>query len=136
VSSLRDMTVQYANYSLYYNGNGYNVTAIIPTTSMTSGTLNISVSGHPFPFQTVTFDDLVIRPNDYQVNRIFNEHLDEVENFLLNRNVTPKYTASFNVPRDAEDGTYFSSQEFITLAIKWFLEFRYSYKCVHQLSYN
>jgi len=117
VSSLRDMTVQYANYSLYYNGNGYNVTAIIPTTSMTSGTLNISVSGHPFPFQTVTFDDLVIRPNDYEVNRIFNEHLDEVENFLLNRNVTPKYTASFNVPRESEDGTYFSSQEFITFPL-------------------
>jgi hypothetical protein len=83
VSSLRDMTVQYAYYSLYYGGNGYNVTAIVPTTSITSGTLNITVSGNPFPNQSFTFDDLVIRPNDYQVNRIFNEDLDEVESFLF-----------------------------------------------------
>ena len=37
VSPLRDMTVQYANYSLYYLNNGYSVIRIVPTSSLTSG---------------------------------------------------------------------------------------------------
>ena len=114
VSPLRDMKVQYAKYSLYYNGVGYGVTGIVPTTSLTSGTLKLYVYGDPFSGQTVTTDDLVIRPNDLEVNKVFNENLDEVENFLLNRNVTPKYTATFKVPMESEDGTYYIQNKNIT----------------------
>jgi hypothetical protein len=114
VSPLRDMKVQYAKYSLYYNGVGYGVTGIVPTTSLTSGTLKLYVYGDPFSGQTVTTDDLVIRPNDLEVNKVFNENLDEVENFLLNRNVTPKYTATFKIPKESEDGTYYIQNKNIT----------------------
>ena len=107
VSSLRDMKVEYTKYSLYYKGIGYNVVGIVPTTSLTSGTLKLYVNGNPFSGATLTNDDLVIRPNDLEVNKVFNENLDEVENFLLNRNVSPKYTATFKVPQEAEDGSYF-----------------------------
>jgi len=107
VSSLRDMKVEYTKYSLYYKGIGYNVVGIVPTTSLTSGTLKLYVNGNPFSGATFTNDDLVIRPNDLEVNKVFNENLDEVENFLLNRNVSPKYTATFKVPQEAEDGSYF-----------------------------
>ena len=107
VSSLRDMKVEYTKYSLYYKGIGYNVVGIVPTTSLTSGTLKLYVNGNPFSGETFTNDDLVIRPNDLEVNKVFNENLDEVENFLLNRNVSPKYTATFKVPQEAEDGSYF-----------------------------
>ena len=107
VSSLRDMKVEYLKYSLYYKGVGYNVVGIVPTTSLTSGTLKLYVYGNPFSGNTFTNDDLVIRPNDLEVNKVFNENLDEVENFLLNRNVSPKYTATFKVPKEAEDGSYY-----------------------------
>ena len=107
VSSLRDMKVEYTKYSLYYKGIGYNVVGIVPTTSLTSGTLKLYVNGNPFSGETFTNDDLVIRPNDLEVNKVFNENLDEVENFLLNRNVSPKYTATFKIPKEAEDGSYF-----------------------------
>jgi hypothetical protein len=107
VSSLRDMKVEYAKYSLYYKGVGYNVVGIVPTTSLTNGTLKLYVYGNPFSGATFTNDDLVIRPNDLEVNKVFNENLDEVENFLLNRNVSPIYTATFKVPQEAEDGSYF-----------------------------
>lgn len=107
VSSLRDMKVEYTKYSLYYKGIGYNVVGIVPTTSLTSGTLRLYVNGNPFSGATFTNDDLVIRPNDLEVNKVFNENLDEVENFLLNRNVSPKYTATFKIPKEAEDGSYF-----------------------------
>lgn len=114
VSVLRDMTMQYAKYSLYYKNNGFDVTAIIPTTSLSSGTLKIYVKGNPFSGQSNTYDDLVIRPNDLEVNKVFNENLDEVQRFLLNRDVVPKYTATFQVPADADDGTYYVLNQNVT----------------------
>ena len=105
VSYLRNMTTQFANYALFLNDVAYNVVRIVPTTSLTSGVLTIVVEGNPFNLQTFTYDELVIRPNDRVVNQIFNENFDEVERFLLNRNVTPVYTSSFQVPKEAEDGT-------------------------------
>ena len=107
VSPLRNMTLQYANYSLYYLGNGYNVTRIIPTSGLTSGKLKIYVLGNPFSGQSIVYDDIVVRPNDSIVNKVFNEDLDEVENFLLNRNISPIYTSIFKVPIENDDGTYY-----------------------------
>ncbi len=114
VSVLRDMTMQYAKYSLYYKNNGFDVVAIVPTTSISSGILKIYVKGNPFSGQSSTYDDLVIRPNDLEVNRVFNENLDEVQRFLLNRDVVPKYTATFQVPADADDGTYYVLNQNVT----------------------
>jgi len=114
VSYLRNMTTQFANYALFLNDVAYNVVRIVPTTSLTSGVLTIVVEGNPFNLQTFTYDELVIRPNDRVVNQIFNENFDEVERFLLNRNVTPVYTSSFQVPKEAEDGTYYITTETAT----------------------
>lgn len=107
VSSLRNLTLEYTKYSLYYEGEGYSLSSIIPTTSLNSGTLNITVNGNPFSGQSVAYNTIVIRPNDYEVNKVYNEDFDEVENFLLNRNQTPKYTCSFRSPKEADDGTFF-----------------------------
>jgi len=107
VSPLRNMTTQFAKYSLYYSGVGYDVMFIEPTTSLTTGTLKIYFKGNVFPGKTEVYDDLVIRPNDYEVNRVFNEDLDEVQRFLLNRNVVPIYTATFQVPNENNDGTFY-----------------------------
>jgi len=115
VSSLRNMTLEYAKYSLYYGDNGYQLKRIIPTNSLTSGNLNITIIGNPFSGETNVFGNIIIRPNDSEVNKVFNENLDEVENFLLNRNATPIYTASFVVPKETEDGTYYSD----TASVSW-----------------
>ena len=89
ISRLRDMTNNYSKYSLYYNDGGYGVLRITPTQNLDTGTLVIVVEGNPFSGQTFTYDNLIIRPNDYEVNRVFNEGLDEVENLLLNRETSP-----------------------------------------------
>jgi hypothetical protein len=114
VSPLRDMTNNFSKYSLYYNGGGYGVLRITPTQTTDFGTLVIVVEGNPFSGQPFTYDNLVIRPNDYEVNKIFNEEMDEVENFLLNRNTTPIYTATFLVPTQTEDGRYYNEYRNIT----------------------
>ena len=110
VSFLRNMSVEYTRYSLYFRNNEYKVLSIVPTTSPTSGSLKLFVSGNPFLGETQIYDTVVVRPDDVEVNKIFNEVLDEVENFLLNRNIIPKYTAVFKEPKEAEDGTYYVSE--------------------------
>ena len=114
VSPLRNMTTQFAKYSLYFSGVGYNVVFIEPTTSLTTGILKIYLTGDIFSGKTEIYDDLVIRPNDYEVNRVFNDSLDEVQRFLLNRNVVPIYTATFQVPKENDDGTYYIENKKIT----------------------
>jgi hypothetical protein len=117
VSQLRNMTVEYHKYSLYINDEGYTVIRITPSQSLVSGTLTIVVEGNPFMGNSFSYDSFVVRPNDSEVNRVFNENLDQVENFLLNRNVTPKYTATFKVPMSSEDGTYYTGYETVTWPI-------------------
>ena len=114
VSPLRDMKIQYAKYSLFFKDNEYKVINIVPTDSLTNGNLVLTVSGNPFSGETILFDDLVIRPNDLEVNRVFKEIFDEVEQFLLNRNVAPKYTSTFQIPREAEDGSYYTQSLNVT----------------------
>jgi hypothetical protein len=117
VSQLRNMTVEYAKYSLYINGEGYSLLRITPTQSLVSGILTLVVEGNPFNGNGVSYDSLVVRPNDFEVNKVFNEKLDQVENFLLNRNVTPKYSATFNIPMSSEDGTYYTGFKTVTWPI-------------------
>jgi hypothetical protein len=117
VSSLRNLTTGYTFYSLYFGGVGYQLKRIVPTQSLTSGLLKITTFGNPFLGQNIVYDNIIIRPNDREVNKVFNEELDEVENFLLNRTTTPIYTASFVVPKEAEDGTYFSDTDSVTWPI-------------------
>jgi hypothetical protein len=114
VSELRNMTTQYAKYSLYYNGVGYNVVQIVPTNTTSSGTLTIYVNGNPFLGNISTTDDIVVRPNDHEVNSVFSVKLDEVQRFLLNRNITPIYTATFQVPMETDDGAYYINNENVT----------------------
>lgn len=107
VSPLRNLPLEFANYALFLNNIGYDLVSIVPSSSLTSGVLVISVNGDPFSGNSFTYIDLVIRPNDLIVNKVFNEDFDEVENFLLNRNITPIYTSTFKVPKETEDGTYY-----------------------------
>lgn len=114
VSELRNLTVQTTRYSLFYEDKEYKLKRIIPTTSLTNGILRVIVEGNPFNFQTFTYNNIVIRPNDFEVNKIFKENFDEVQRFLLNRTQTPKYTAIFTVPKENDDGTYYTTTQNVT----------------------
>ena len=113
VSPLRNMKLNYKKYALVIGGIEYPVNFIYPTNS-TSTTLKLIVDGNPFSGNQISYDYLVIRPNNFEVNRVFNLKFDPVENFLLNRKVTPVYTATFTVPREQEDGTFKITTEFAT----------------------
>jgi hypothetical protein len=48
VSPLRNLTIEYANYSVYYKNQGYSIKRLIPTDSLSTGTLKIYFEGNPF----------------------------------------------------------------------------------------
>ena len=66
------------------------------------------------------------------VSKVFNEDLDEVENFLLNRNVTPIYTSTFQVPTEANDGSYYVNYTNLTWPLYGILEFGYYYNPIRK----
>jgi hypothetical protein len=110
VSPLRNMKLEYKKYVLYVNGTQYPLNYLYPTTN-DSTTLKIIVDGNPFNGYSSTSDYLVVRPNDYEINKVFNLDFDSVENFLLNRNISPPYTAQFFVPTEQDDGSYLIVKE-------------------------
>ena len=112
-SPLRNMKLNYKKYVLYLNGVQYPVNYLYPTNS-SSTTLKLIVDGNPFSGASFSNDYLVIRPNDFECNKVFNTELDTVENFLLNRQISPPYTAQFIVPREQEDGTFALTTELAT----------------------
>jgi len=103
-SPLRDLTNTYRNYSLVVDEIPYQVIDLTPSTSLYSGIINVIVIGNPFSGVSTTDKSLVIRPNDYYVEKAFSENFDEVEKFLLNRLAQPQYTATFNVPIQTDGG--------------------------------
>ena len=69
VSPLRNISVEFTKYSLFLNGGEYKLTSLQPTTSLSTGILKFYVQGNPFSGQSFTYDNLVIRPNDTEVNK-------------------------------------------------------------------
>lgn len=124
VSPLRNISVEFTKYSLFLNGGEYKLTSLLPTTSLSTGILKFYVQGNPFSGQSFTYDDLVIRPNDTEVNKSYSMYFDEVEKYLLNRDVSPIYTATFKVPRESDDGTFSIASNRISWPLygKWNLD--------------
>jgi hypothetical protein len=113
VSPLRNMTREYRKYILNVKGQQFPVNFLYPTTS-TSTSLKLIVDGNPFSGNLISYDYLVIRPSDFEINKVFNMDFDAVEQFLLNRQITPPYTAQFIVPKEQEDGTFVLSKQSAT----------------------
>lgn len=116
VSPLRNLTASYLKYSLFL-GTGeteYKFADFTPSTSLTSGVVNVIVQGNPFSGATTWSDTLLLRPNKFETEVAFDMPFDEVEKFLLNREVKPKYTANFKVPREDDNGKFYVALDSVT----------------------
>ena len=123
---IRNLSKEYLKYSLFLFGFEYQVLAMVPSTSLTAGTLVFVVEGDPFSGETTSIDSLVIRPNTLYTNKAFNENFDEVEKFLLNRLIYPQYTAVFDVPKNDNNGQVVLTTQKITWPLdgQWNLDIR------------
>jgi hypothetical protein len=114
VSKYRNFTSYYTSYILDTPNGNFSVVDMTGTTSVTAGTLSILVKGNPFSGATSTRQLLVIRPNDFTVNEVFNLELDEIEELLLNRTSYPIYTSEFQVKTESSDGNDFIKYQAVT----------------------
>lgn len=126
VSPLRNLTVEYEKYSLYIGNEEYAVLYLTPSQSLYSGNISLIVDGNPFKGSNISAINYIVRPNDFYADKAFIEPFDEVEQFLLNRLITPKYTAVFKVPKEADDGTTFTQDQNVTWPLDgvWNLDIR------------
>jgi hypothetical protein len=115
VSPYRNLNNTYLDYCVSIDDNIYKILAFIPSTTLTSGDITFYVSGSPFGTTATTIQqEYQIRPNDYIVDKIFQESFDEVEKFLLNRLVRPEFTAVFQVPQQNEFGQTYTEYQQVT----------------------
>ena len=128
VSPLRNLTTQYGKYAIYVNDmeTEYLVYDYTPSTKLSAGTVTFVVEGNPFSGASSTTDSIVIKPSKFETEKAFQDPFDEVEDFLLNRLVTPKYTAKFQVPVSDDDGRYQILDRLVTWALDglWNLDIR------------
>ena len=118
-SPYRNLTRMFLRYSLFISTGEteYKVQDFEPSTSLSAGTLTVTVQGKPFGSASSSSENIILRPNKFYTEEIFQDSFDEVEKFLLNRLVRPKYTALFRVPREDDNGNYYTSVENITWPI-------------------
>ena len=114
VSIYRNFNDKFLSYLLEVTGSTYNVVNYIPTNNLTDGNFILYINGNPFSGQTEIYENFIIRLNDTIINEVYNLELDEVQEILLNRLTTPKYSAKFQVPIIGDDGTIFTNYETVT----------------------
>ena len=115
VSPYRNLYNTYLDYCVSINDDIFEVLSFTPSETLSSGYIQFYVSGAPFGTTATTLnDDFQIRPNDYIVDKVFQESFDEVEKFLVNRLVRPEYTAVFQVPQQNEFGQTYTEYQQVT----------------------
>ena len=115
VSPYRNLYNTYLDYCVSINDDIFKVVSFSPSDTLSSGYIQFYVSGAPFGTTATTInDDYQIRPNDFIVDKIFQESFDEIEQFLLNRLVRPEYTAIFQVPQQNEYGQTYTEYKRVT----------------------
>lgn len=110
---IRSFYSSYVKYVIDFSGNTYNIVGYTETNS--DGNVRLRVEGNIFSGTTGTTTSFLIRPND-AITEEFYSNLDELEDTLVNRETTPKYTATFKVPRDSFDET---STNIVNVDISW-----------------
>ena len=130
VSKYRDLTNYFEDYGLYVEdlNNEYNILDLEPADDLSQSFITLTVNGNPFPDVTATTKTIILKPDTLKTQEIFNLNFDEVEKFLLNTNITPKYTAIFDYPEYLDDGSYVTIQKKLNWTIDgiWNLNIRTS----------
>jgi len=98
-NTLRDITLNYLNYVIYYNDIEYPILGFTGSTDEVNGYINLVVEGDPFNDNTTTSKsrktNFHIKPSKLKVDEYFNG-LNTFEKNLLNRQTSPKYKSTYD----------------------------------------
>jgi hypothetical protein len=112
-NDLRNMTVNYQSYVVLHENKEYPIVGFTGATSSTNDFIYLQVKGDPFSGQTNLFIDYHIKPNKTKVDGFFNS-LPNFERYLLSRDVTPIYTATFKYPIKSDTGLILYTSKSVT----------------------
>jgi hypothetical protein len=113
-NDLRNVTVYYSQYSVLFNNTEFPVLNFTGATYNTNDYVYFKVIGNPFSgLSTNNNIRYHIKPNKLKEETFFKE-LTDFESHLLNRSVTPKYTAEFKYSIKSEDGILLFINESVT----------------------
>jgi hypothetical protein len=112
-NDLRNVTVNYAAYAILLNDIEYPVLKFTGATYSTNDYVYFNVKGNPFSGVSSSNITYHIKPNKLKEETFFNE-LPDFEAYLLNRLVTPKYTAKFDYSVKSEAGVVMYVSDSVT----------------------
>jgi hypothetical protein len=127
VSKYRNFTNNFKNFVLETTGGTFSVLNAVPSTSLTAGTLTLTIQGTPFGTTIINeYLNYIVRLNDFTVNQVFNLELDEVDEILLNRFSSPLYTSTFQLPTESQNGNVFIRNQTLTWPLdgSWNIDIR------------
>lgn len=101
-NDMRNLTINYLSYVILFDGIEYPVLGFTGATDTINDDLFFSVKGNPFSGQPQTIS-YHIKPNTTVADTFFNS-LPDFEYYLLNRLITPLYTATFSYPIKSDSG--------------------------------
>ena len=114
INKLRNLTTEFKDYVITFSGalgeKNYKIINLVPQTINTTF-IELTVKGNPFNWftntaTTTTTSTYYITPNTTKSEEFFND-LKDIEAFLLNRECSPIYTATFKLVRETNEGKSF-----------------------------
>ena len=112
-NTVRNVALNYKQYSISYGGNEYPVIGFTGSTYTTNDFINISVSGDCFSGMSNGYLSYHIKPNKVQEDFFFNS-LPDFQYYLLNRFTAPKFTAQFNFTVKTDSGAVVYTKDSVT----------------------
>jgi hypothetical protein len=113
-NDLRNLTINYNSYVIDYNNDTSPILGFTAATSQVNDYIYLIVKGNPFSGSSNNqYVEYHIRPSDDKVNYFFN-NLSIFQKNLLNRNIIPKYTATFKYSEKSELGVVLFNEETLT----------------------
>src|ERR1035437_9194921 len=114
-NDLRNLTVNYLAYAVLFNDVEYPVLGFTGSTFLTNDFVYFRINGNPFTGSSINGKAFYhIKPNKIYEEKFFNS-LPDFEAYLLNRQITPKYTSVFKYPIKSDDGIIL----YVTDSITW-----------------
>jgi hypothetical protein len=114
---LKNIPTRFLDYTVFINDTEYEILDLIPAEDINSGYIEIKCAGKPFtgvPSGFTVHSELYhIKPKSCYLDNFINS-LDELEYYLLSRDVSPKYTAKFKLPKQLDDGSFILVDEVFT----------------------
>ena len=113
-NDLRNLSINYDSYVIFVDDKEFKVLDFTGSTTVINDYIHFQVEGNPFTGNVTTNNvNFHIKPNKTIFNTFF-YNLKGLEKYLLNREIIPLYTATFEYPIRTESGIIMYSEKSVT----------------------